>query len=105
MLSTTSPGFSTSVCGIIGSCSGSVYSWMSRSCWTMRSGSERKGHWAPTDARNSWDAWCVSVEDRGHLGVGHGDFGIEGGELQVLLMLLRAVMAARERQDQGIVPL
>src|SRR4051812_35970569 len=35
---------------------GSVYSWMSRSFWTTRSGSERNGHWAPTDARNSWDA-------------------------------------------------
>ena len=33
---------------------GSVYSWMSRSFWTTRSGSERKVHWAPTEARNSW---------------------------------------------------
>ena len=53
---------STSVCGIIGLCSGSVYSWMSRSFWTVRSGSERKGHWAPTEARNSWVVWWSSVE-------------------------------------------
>ena len=38
--------------GIIGSCSGSVYSWMSRSYWTVRPGSDRKVHWAPTEARN-----------------------------------------------------
>ena len=50
----TSPGLSTSVWGIIGSCSGSVYSWISRSFWTVRSGSERNGHWAPVEARNSW---------------------------------------------------
>src|SRR5262249_51283945 len=62
MLWITSPGFSTSVCGIIGLCSGSVYSWISRSCWIVRSGSERKVHWAPTDARNSWSVWWSSVE-------------------------------------------
>ena len=62
MLWTTSPGLSTSVCGIIGSFSGSVYSWMSRSFWTIRPGSERKGHCAPTEARNSWSVWCSSVE-------------------------------------------
>jgi hypothetical protein len=37
------PGSSTSVCGIIGSCSGSAYSWMSRSCWTVRSGADAAG--------------------------------------------------------------
>src|SRR6476619_6176136 len=61
MLCTTSPGLSTRVCGIIGSCSGSVYSWMSRSRWTTRPGSERNGHEAPTEARNSWRVWCSSV--------------------------------------------
>ena len=50
------------MCGIIGSLSGSVYSWMSRSFWTMRPGSERKGHSAPTEARNSWSVWWSSVE-------------------------------------------
>src|SRR5262249_4672332 len=54
--------FATSVWGIIGSCSGSVYSWMSRSFWTVRPGSDRKVHWAPTDARNSWSVWWSSVE-------------------------------------------
>jgi hypothetical protein len=61
MLYTTSPGLSTSVCGIIGSLSGSVYSLMSRSFWTTRPGSERKVHCAPTDARNSCSVWCWSV--------------------------------------------
>ena len=61
MLWTISPGLSTSVWGIIGSFSGSVYSWMSRSFWTIRSGSERNGHGAPTDARNSWRVWWGSV--------------------------------------------
>src|SRR5215207_9983550 len=42
--------------------------------------------------------------DRGDLGVGHGELGIEGGELEVLLVLLRAVVAAREREDGGSSP-
>ncbi|HUN35954.1 MAG TPA: hypothetical protein VMU95_28485 [Trebonia sp.] len=52
---------STSVYGIIGLFSGSVYSAMSRSFWIVRPGSERKVHWAPTDARNSCSVWCSSV--------------------------------------------
>src|SRR5215203_4647887 len=43
--------------------------------------------------------------DRGDLGVGHRDLRIGRGELEVLLVLLRAVVAAREREDQGIIPL
>jgi hypothetical protein len=43
--------------------------------------------------------------DRDRLGVGHGDLRIERGELEVLLVLLRAVVAAREHEDQGIVAL
>ena len=62
MLWITSPGLSTSVCGIIGSFPGSVYSWMSRSFCTIRPGSSRNGHCAPTDERNSWLVWCSSVE-------------------------------------------
>ena len=62
MLWMTSPGLSTSVCGIIGSWSGSVYSWMSRSFWIVRPGSDRNVHWAPTDARNSCSVWWSSVE-------------------------------------------
>ena len=37
--------------------------------------------------------------DRGDLSVGHGDFRVEGGELEMLLMLLGAVVAARESED------
>ena len=47
----------------------------------------------------------VVGRDRGDLRVGHGDLRIERGELEVLLVLLRAVVAAREREDQGIVAL
>src|SRR5215210_5391695 len=43
--------------------------------------------------------------DRGHLGVGHGELGIERGELEMLLVLPRAVVAMREREDQRIVAL
>ena len=43
--------------------------------------------------------------DRGDLRVGDGDLRIERGELEMLLVLLRAVVAAREREDQGIVAL
>ena len=43
--------------------------------------------------------------DRGDLRVAHGDLRIEGRELEVLLVLLRAVVAAREREDQRVVAL
>src|SRR3954467_9095353 len=43
--------------------------------------------------------------DRRHLRVGDGHLWIERGELEVLLVLLRAEVAAREREDQGIVAL
>ena len=43
--------------------------------------------------------------DRDDLGVGHGDLRVERGELEVLLVLLRAVVAAREREDQRVVAL
>src|SRR3954465_13821397 len=103
MLWMTSPGLSTSVCGIIGSLSRSVYSWMSRSFWTIRSGSERNGHCAPTHPphprtrraarRAELLERVVRVgRDRGDLGVAHGDLRIERGELEVLLVLLRAVV-------------
>src|SRR5215211_2680375 len=41
--------------------------------------------------------------DRGDLGVGDGDLRIVRGELEVLLVLLGAVVAARERQDERVV--
>ena len=47
----------------------------------------------------------VVGRDRGDLRVGDGDLRIERGELEVLLVLLRAVVAARERQDQRVVAL
>jgi hypothetical protein len=43
--------------------------------------------------------------DRRDLRVGHGDFRVEPGELQMLLVLLWAVMAASQRQNQRIVTL
>src|SRR5215217_1665784 len=43
--------------------------------------------------------------DGGHLRVGHGDLGMERGELEMLLVFLRAVVAASEREDQRIVAL
>ena len=71
----------------------------------MRSGSDRNGHWAPTDARNSWLRVMVVGRDRGDLGVGDGDLRVERRELEVLLVLLGAVVAAGERQDQRVVAL
>jgi hypothetical protein len=43
--------------------------------------------------------------DRRDLGVRHRDLGVERGELEVLLVLLRAVVAAREGEDHRIVAL
>ena len=43
--------------------------------------------------------------DRDDLRVGDRDLGIERRQLEVLLVLLRAEVAARERQDQRIVSL
>ena len=43
--------------------------------------------------------------DRDDLRVGHGDLRLERRQLEVLLVLLRAVVAAREREDQRIVAL
>ena len=43
--------------------------------------------------------------DRGDLGIRHGNLRVERGELQMLLVLLRAVVAARERENQRVVAL
>src|ERR1700719_4290118 len=43
--------------------------------------------------------------DRGNLSVRHRDLRVERGEFQMLLVLLRAVVAAREREDQRVVAL
>jgi hypothetical protein len=43
--------------------------------------------------------------DGGNLRVGHGDLGVVGGELEVLLVLLGAVVPAGEGEDQGVLAL
>ena len=43
--------------------------------------------------------------DGGDLRVGHRDLGVVRGELEVLLVLLGAVVPAREREDQRVVAL
>src|SRR5581483_2041114 len=43
--------------------------------------------------------------DGDNLRVRHGDLRIKRGQLQMLLVFFRAVMAARKRQDEGIVTL
>src|SRR5215472_775107 len=70
----TRPGSSTIVCGIMGLWTGSVYLAVSRFCWTLRVGSERKGQWAPTPWRYSFVSvmpavlWTVTAaaEDENH---------------------------------------
>lgn len=81
-----------------------MYSWISRSFCTFRSGSESKVLRA--DGRTKLLERVVIVSsDRRDLRVGHGDFRVEPGELQMLLVLLWAVMAASQRQNQRIVTL
>jgi hypothetical protein len=43
--------------------------------------------------------------DRGNLGVCHSDLRIKRGKIPMLLVFFRAVVAARKRQDQGIIAL
>ena len=43
--------------------------------------------------------------DRDNLGICHSDLRIKRGKLQMLLVFFRAVVAARKRQDQGIIAL
>jgi hypothetical protein len=59
-----------------------------------------------TDRRAELLAGVVVVSrDRGDLGVGDGDLRIERSQLQVLLVLLGAIVAAREREDQRVIAL
>jgi len=60
-----------------------------------------EGPLGPADARNSWRVWWSPVEIVA-ICVCHSDFRIKRGKFQMLLARLRAVMAARKRQDQGI---
>src|SRR5580658_4212411 len=50
---------------------------------------------------------CMVVvrRDRGDLGVADGDLWIERSELQMLLMFVRTVMTARQREDQWVISL
>jgi hypothetical protein len=43
--------------------------------------------------------------DGGDLGVGDRDLRVERGQLEMLLVLLRAVVAARKSEDQRVVAL
>src|SRR5690348_1282003 len=43
--------------------------------------------------------------DRCDLGVGYRDLRIERGKFQMLLVLFRAIVAAREREDQRVLAL
>src|SRR5580700_4602025 len=43
--------------------------------------------------------------DGSDLGVGHRDLGVVGGQLEVLLVLFGAVVAARQGEDQRIAAL
>jgi len=47
----------------------------------------------------------VVGDDRGDLGAGHRDLGVAGRQLEVLLVLFRAVVAARQGEDQRIAAL
>src|SRR6202008_4120812 len=50
---------------------------------------------------------CVMVVggDGRDLGVRHSDFRVERGELQMLLVFLRAIVSARKREDQRVIAL
>ena len=47
----------------------------------------------------------VVGSDGGDLRVGHRDLGVVGRQLEVLLVLFRAVVAARQGEDQRITAL
>ena len=47
----------------------------------------------------------VVGRDRHDLRVGDRDLGLEGREFEVLLVLLRAVVATRQGEDHRVVPL
>jgi hypothetical protein len=65
----------------------------------------QKGPLCPHRGAELLQRVVVVRRDRDDLGVRHGDLGIGGGELEVLLVLLGAVVAAREGDDEGIAAL
>ena len=105
MLWTTSPGLRTSVCGIIGSCSGSVYSCDVEVLLDDPSGVGEERPLGADRGPELLERVVLVGRDGGDPGVGHRDLRVEGGELEMLLVLLRAVVAAGEGEDQRVVAL
>ena len=90
------------MCGIIGSRSGCVF----LDVEVLLDGALRVGEEGPlgADGRTELlDRVVVVGRDRSDLGIGDPDLRVERGEL--LLVLFRAVVAAREREDQWVVAL
>ena len=93
------------VCGIIGLWTGSVYSAMSRSCWTFRSGSERNGQCAPTPARNSLLLQQLVRADRDQPAVADLHLAVQLPQPLVLPAILRTETSrAPARRPSGRAP-
>ena len=93
----TSPGLSTSVCGIIGLCSGSVYSCNVEVLLNRSVGVGEEGPLGADRRAELLESVVVIGRDRGDLGVRHSDLRLKRGKLQMLLVFFRAVMAAGKR--------
>ena len=93
------------MCGIIGSLFGSVYSWMSRSCWIVRPGSDEEGPLGADRRAELLKRVVLVGRDRDDLRVGDGDLRTGRRQLEMLLVLLRAVVAAREGEDHRVAAL
>ena len=78
---------------------------MSRSFWTVRAGSDRNGPLGPDRGAELLGGVMVVGRDRADLGVRDGDLRIVRRELKVLLVLLRAVAAPCQGEDQRVVTL
>ena len=78
---------------------------MSRSFWTIRPGSERKVHWAPTEASELLCRVVIVCRDCGDLGVRHRNLGVVGRELEELLVLLWTVVPSGQCKDQRVLAL
>src|SRR6266404_2044920 len=98
------PGSRTITWGIIGLWRGSVYSAMSRSFWTIRLTSERKGQWAPTPVRYSFVSVMLSVLDRDQPAIGNLQLTMECNKAFSLPAVLGAETSATEDEDHRICP-